>query len=80
MDSSGSICDNDPSRTSDANGNPINCDNWGFVRNFLRLIVEQLVIGENDAHIGLIRFSSSTTVILKLDRYVHNYSTHIFVM
>ncbi len=32
--------------------------------------MEQLVIGENDAHIGLIRFSSSTTVIMKLDRYV----------
>ncbi len=70
VDSSGSICDNDPTRVTDANGNPTNCNNWGFVRSFLRLILDELIIGENDAHIGLIRFSSQTSVIFGLNRLV----------
>ncbi len=68
IDSSGSICDNDPSRVTDQNGNPTNCANWGFVQSFLRLILNELEIGEDSAHVALIRFSSATTLIYGLNR------------
>lgn len=68
VDSSGSICDNDPSKLEDVNGNPIDCDNWGLVKEFVGSIVDQLVIGVNDAHVALIRFSSLSSVIFGLDR------------
>ncbi len=70
VDSSGSICDNDATRITDQNGNPISCNNWGFVLSFLRLLLNELEIGEDENHIALIRFSSATTLIYGLNRFV----------
>ncbi len=66
MDSSGSVCDNSPSRRCC----PTSCTGWDFVTEFLVNVVEELVIGPDDTHIALIRFSSDTRVILDLERLV----------
>lgn len=68
VDSSGSICDQSPSIQQDGAGNTIDCEYWRLITGFLTQIVDDLVIGENDGHIGLIRFSGSSEVIMTLNR------------
>ena len=75
VDSSGSICDSDPNPDLDPNGNPVNCGNWRFIQRFLGLILGPLQIGEDAAHIGLVRFSSNTDIILRLNRFVNRDSS-----
>ncbi len=62
VDSSGSICQNQEVTT---------CPNWELMTAFVALVVEELVVDESNAHVGLIKFSSATTVILELNRYAH---------
>ncbi len=64
VDSSGSICDT----SINDRCCPRNCDNWDFVKEFLARVAGQLVISEQDAHIGLVLFSSDVRVVLRLDR------------
>ncbi len=59
VDGSGSICQNEIVTT---------CPNWELVTSFVALVVEALVVDETNAHVGLIKFSSDTTVVLELDR------------
>ncbi len=70
VDDSGSICDNDPSRRRDMNGNVFDCNNWSFVKSFIRRIVSSLTVGQNDTRVALVRFSDRIDVIFRLDRYV----------
>lgn len=69
VDSSGSICDNDPSAVPPP-PSTTTCNNWNFIRQFMVQIVDELAIGPDDAHIAVVRFSSSATVIFNLARYV----------
>ncbi len=67
IDDSGSICDSDPTRRP-RNGIPIDCNNWSFVKLFIRRILSSLTIGERDTRVALVRFSDMIDVIFYLDR------------
>ena len=56
VDSSGSI-------------NKFDDQNWGRVLSFMNTVVDNLVIGTNDVHVGLIKYSNNAEVRFKLDVY-----------
>ena len=43
--------------------------NWGHILSFMNTIVDNLVIGTNDVHVGLIKYGNNAEVMFKLDRY-----------
>ncbi len=70
VDASGSICDNDATAVRDQNGNVVSCNNWLLVKNLLNQVTRDLVIGERDAHLGLVLFSGRVDLIFDLNRLV----------
>jgi len=50
VDSSGSICNNQPVTT---------CDNWKSLLDFMHGLVSGMVIGENDVRVALVEFAHS---------------------
>ena len=56
VDSSGSINENDG-------------QNWGRVLTFMNSVVDELTVGTNDVHVGLIKYSNNAEVMFKLDKY-----------
>ncbi len=68
VDDSGSICDNDDSALRDQNDNIVDCNNWSFLKLFVRQILTSLTLGERDTRVALIRFSNRIDVIFGLDR------------
>ncbi len=66
VDDSGSICFGDP--TFDRDGNTNDCNNWKLVKNFILLVIEELVVGERDAHVALVQFSTRVNIIFDLNR------------
>lgn len=61
LDSSGSIRDTNPADGS--------YDNWALMLNFVRNLVDQLNIGENETHVAVVSFSQTARTIFHLDTY-----------
>ncbi len=65
---SGSVCDNDNFSLRDRNGDIVDCNNWSFLKLFIRQILTSLTLGDRDTRVALIRFSNRIDVIFGLDR------------
>lgn len=67
IDTSGSIC-NDAGVTY--------CDNWGEIRNFTNLVIDQLTIGPSNTRVGLVQFGTlqDTKSIFFLNTYTNKTS------
>lgn len=69
VDGSGSICDNDPSK-SEQDG-IATCNNWISLKRFLQEIVSNLDIGESRTRIALITFANDAELIFDFNRYTN---------
>lgn len=62
VDGSGSICDNDPTKTDSG------CRNWQQVKRFITEFVSVMEPSVDGTHVGLVSFGSSANLLLTLDR------------
>ena len=64
VDSSGSICDNDPTATkSPVFPNPITwCNNWQLIVNFMEQFAERLTIGPSHVVMGMVQFANQASL------------------
>ena len=65
VDSSGSICDNDP--TSYIINNHIICDNWKEVVSFMRNITFDVAYWQKCGPVGLVQYATQSHVRWNLD-------------
>ena len=60
VDSSGSICDNDPTATMSPTNPKLRnwCNNWQLIINFMEKFAESLTIGQNFVLMGMVQFAN----------------------
>ena len=69
IDSSGSICDRDPTKeTTIVDGKRMtNCENWGLNVGFTAAIVEGLEIGQDETRVAAVLFANQGELLWDLN-------------